>query len=114
MKQYMDKHDEDKTEDHRPGRYYDDGKNGKARVITAAGKIVNGNGNNSSKTEGYWIYAREDQINWILQGEDLPINHQAIQQLQTDTEVTVVDTDAQGNTTVTAVITFQGKGGNAA
>lgn len=114
MKQYMDKHDEDKTEDHRPGRYYDDGSNGKARVITAAGKIVNGNGNNSSKTEGYWIYAREDQINWILQGEDLPINHQAIQQLQTDTEVTVVDTDAQGNTTVTAVITFQGKGGNAA
>ena len=73
MKKYMDKYDDEKTEDHRPGRYYEDGtNNGKVRVITAAGKIVNGNGNNASKTEGYWIYAREDQINWILQGDDLP------------------------------------------
>ena len=111
-KDIMDDWDKDKITGNRPGRYHDDGTNGKARVITSAGKKVSGNGNNSSKSDGYWIYDREDQNNRILVGEDLPLAQESIEALGKDTTVTVVGKDSNGNTKDTAQITFKGKGNN--
>jgi hypothetical protein len=106
----LDQYDEEEITGSRPGRYYDDTtNNGKANVITAASKANKGNGNGrSAGGEGYWIYDREDQNNWILMGENLPLAQESLEALTKDTPVTVVEKNDAGQEVEVAVITFRG------
>ena len=93
---------------HRPGRYQkvDELSETGAVVVTTGARITYQTAVAADSTSGYWIYDREDQNNHILKSEtNLPIDQAAIEALEQDTTITIMDDNAKP----IASITFQGK-----